>query len=92
MSAAGFEVADVESLRPHYARTLAAWYHRLEARSAEAQRLVSEETLRTWRIYLAGCSHGFREGWVNVYQLLGSLSRRQGPTELPLTRDWIYAD
>ncbi len=91
MSAAGFEVADVESLRPHYARTLAAWYRRLEARNAEAACLVSTETLRTWRIYLAGCSYGFEQGWVNVYQLLGSLIRRPGLTELPLTRDWIYS-
>jgi cyclopropane-fatty-acyl-phospholipid synthase len=91
MSAAGFEIADVESLRPHYARTLATWYRRLEACSAEAARLVSAETLRTWRIYLAGCAYGFEQGWVNIYQLLGSVDRTPGPTALPLTRDWIYA-
>jgi cyclopropane-fatty-acyl-phospholipid synthase len=91
MSAAGFEIGDVESLRPHYARTLEYWYRRLEARSAEAERLVSQQVLRTWRVYLAGCSYGFRQGWVNIYQLLGSLGRTPGPTALPWTRDWIYA-
>lgn len=90
MAAAGFEVADVESLRPHYARTLAAWYRRLEARRAEAARMVSERTLRTWRIYLAGCAYGFEQGWINIYQLLGSRQVASGLTQLPLTRDWIY--
>jgi cyclopropane-fatty-acyl-phospholipid synthase len=90
MAAGGFEVADVESLRPHYARTLAHWYQRLEARIQEAARLVPQQTLRTWRVYLAGCSFGFRQGWVNIYQLLGSVVRAPGATELPLTRDWLY--
>ncbi|HQR21284.1 MAG TPA: class I SAM-dependent methyltransferase [Burkholderiaceae bacterium] len=90
MSAAGFEIADVESLRPHYARTLALWYRRLEACLGEASRLVPEQTLRTWRVYLAGCAYGFQQGWVNIYQLLGSVVRIPGATELPPTRDWIY--
>jgi cyclopropane-fatty-acyl-phospholipid synthase len=91
MSAAGFEIADIESLRPHYARTLAEWYRRLERRSVEAASLVAPRTLRTWRIYLAGCSYGFERGWINIYQLLGSRQRTPGPTQLPLTREWIYA-
>jgi cyclopropane-fatty-acyl-phospholipid synthase len=91
MSAAGFEITDVESLRPHYARTLAAWYRRLEARRAEAERLVPERTLRVWRAYLAGCSWGFERGWTHIYQLLGSRQAEAGLTQLPLTRDWIYA-
>jgi cyclopropane-fatty-acyl-phospholipid synthase len=90
MSAAGFEVADVESLRPHYARTLAQWYRRLESMTSEAARVVPARTLRTWRIYLAGCSYGFQQGWVNIYQVLASANRKPGPTALPLTRDWMY--
>ncbi len=90
ISAAGFEIADVESLRPHYAQTLAQWYRRLESRSAEAMRMVPARTLRTWRLYLAGCSYGFQQGWVNVYQILASAHRTPGPTALPLTRDWMY--
>ncbi|MCX8004433.1 MAG: class I SAM-dependent methyltransferase [Burkholderiaceae bacterium] len=91
MSGQGFEVVDVESLRPHYAKTLAHWSNRLEARLAEARRLVDEKTLRIWRAYLAGCSHGFARHWINIYQLLGSKQTQPGPTELPLTRDWMYA-
>lgn len=90
MSAAGFEVFDVENLRPHYALTLAHWSRRLERRLQEAARQVSERTLRVWRIYLAGCSHGFAMGWMNLYQILGSRQAAPGATELPLTRSWIY--
>jgi cyclopropane-fatty-acyl-phospholipid synthase len=90
MSAAGFEVVDVESLRPHYAKTLAHWSRRLEGRLDEAARLVDDRTLRIWRAYLAGCSYGFEQGWVSIHQLLGSLQRRPGSTGLPLTRDWMY--
>ena len=90
MSAAGFEIVDVESLRRHYALTLAHWSRRLEQRLAEAARQVSDRTLRVWRVYLAGCSQGFALGWMNLHQLLGSRQIVPGPTELPLTRRWMY--
>ncbi len=90
MSAAGFEIFDVESLRPHYALTLAHWSRRLEQRLGEAASQVPERTLRTWRVYLAGCSHGFAEGWMNLHQILGSRQLAAGATDLPLTRDWMY--
>jgi len=90
MSAAGFEVFDVESLRPHYALTLAHWSRRLEQRLQEAAQQVPERTLRVWRVYLAGCSHGFAQGWMNLHQVLGSRQVAPGATELPLTRRWLY--
>jgi cyclopropane-fatty-acyl-phospholipid synthase len=90
MSAAGFEVTDVESLRPHYAKTLAHWSRRLESQLERAASLVPDRTLRIWRAYLAGCSYGFDQGWVTVHQLLGCVQRSAGPSGLPLTRDWIY--
>jgi len=90
MSAAGFEIFDVESLRPHYALTLSHWSRRLEQRLQEAGKQVSGRTLRVWRVYLAGCSHGFAQGWMNLYQVLGSRQVAAGATELPLTRNWIY--
>jgi cyclopropane-fatty-acyl-phospholipid synthase len=90
MAAAGLEVVDVESLRPHYARTLAHWSRRLEARLDEASRVVDDRTLRIWRAYLAGSSYGFEQGWINIHQLLGSVQREPGPTALPLTREWMY--
>jgi cyclopropane-fatty-acyl-phospholipid synthase len=90
MAGQNFEVFDVESLRPHYARTLAHWSTRFEAKLAELRHSASEKTLRIWRVYLAGCSHGFAQNWLNIYQVLASKQTRSGLTSLPLTRDWIY--
>jgi cyclopropane-fatty-acyl-phospholipid synthase len=90
MAAGGFEIVDVESLRRHYALTLAHWSRRLEQRLAEAARQVSERTLRVWRLYLTGCSQGFALGWMNLHQILGSRQVTPGTTELPLTRRWMY--
>ena len=72
MSRAGFEIVDVESLRPHYAKTLEHWSRRLDAQLADAARLVTDRTLRIWRAYLAGSAYGFAQGWMSIYQLLGS--------------------
>ena len=92
MSAAGFEVADVESLRPHYALTLQHWSRRLDAALDEARQVAGEKTTQIWRAYLAGCAVGFEQGWMNIYQLLGSRQAAEGPSALPLTREWIYRD
>lgn len=88
MSAAGFEVADVESLRRHYALTCAEWARRIEARSDEAEKLAGSRRSRIWRIYLAGCAWGFRHGWMNIYQVLAG--REGDVAALPMTRDWMY--
>ena len=56
----------------------------------QAATQVSERTLRVWRIYLAGCSYGFAQGWMNLHQVLGSRQVAAGATELPLTRHWLY--
>ncbi len=67
---AGFEVRDLESLREHYAETLAAWLARLEARFDEAVTVVGERTARAYRLYLAASQAGFRIGRTGVFQLL----------------------
>ncbi len=90
MSAQGFEVFDVESLRPHYAKTLTHWSRRLEARLGEAAQTIDARRLRVWRAYLAGCAYGFSQGWMNIYQVLASKQTTAGPTELPLSREWLY--
>jgi cyclopropane-fatty-acyl-phospholipid synthase len=89
MSAAGFEITDVESLRRHYARTCEHWAANIETNRAEAVRLVGEKRYRIWSIYLAGCAFGFARDWMNIYQVLAVKARRPNP--LPPTRDWIYA-
>jgi len=89
-SAQGFEVADVETLRPHYALTLQHWSRRLESQRAAAAQVIDARRLRIWRLYLAGCAYGFRQGWMNIHQVLLSRQMSAGPTGLPLTRAWMY--
>ena len=84
------EVHDVESLRPHYAKTLGYWSDNFEANMAQAALLAGERTARTWRVYLAGCAHAFDQGWISIYQILASRQTKPGRAALPLTRDYIY--
>lgn len=90
LSDAGLEITDVESLRRHYGLTLEHWSRRLEEQLPQAAKLVEDKTLRIWRVYLAGCAHGFRKGWVNVYQILAARAHADGSLELPWTREDLY--
>jgi cyclopropane-fatty-acyl-phospholipid synthase len=90
MSAADFEVHDVECLRSHYARTLGLWSERFEPRLGEAVAASSERTARIWRLYLAGCAHAFEQRWISIYQVLASKQALAGRSQMPLTRDWMY--
>ena len=86
---AGFELLDVQSLRPHYALTLKAWVERLEASADRARELVGEEVYRTWRIYMAAARDGFEDGSLDVAQLLLARPGPRGPAELP-PRPWWH--
>lgn len=90
MEQTGFEIHDVEALRPHYALTLRHWVSRLEARREEALEYVSESAYRVWRLYMAACALEFEAGGTGIYQILAS---RPGGAEpaVPLTRCDIYA-
>jgi cyclopropane-fatty-acyl-phospholipid synthase len=90
MAGAGFEVADVESLRRHYARTCHEWADRLEAHRERAIAIAGEKRFRIWEIYLAGCAYAFAEGWINIYQALACKAKAGSESPLPLTRDYMY--
>ena len=85
---AGFELIDVQRLRPHYALTLKAWVERLEASADRARELVGEEVFRTWRIYMAASRRGFEDGSLEVAQLLLARPADDGPARLPLRPWW----
>lgn len=85
--AVGFEVLDVENLYKHYARTARMWVERLTANREECLKIVPEETWRTWRLYLAGCSLAFDEGGMGLHQVLFA---KRGAGAAPPTRDDIY--
>ncbi len=78
----GFEIRDLEQLRPHYARTLQHWVANLEDASDEARALVGETRVRAWRAYLAGSVVGFEHNDLGVVQVLAT----RGAATLPLDR------
>jgi cyclopropane-fatty-acyl-phospholipid synthase len=97
---AGLETLDVENLRPHYARTLWAWSDALEHELDAAQMLVPEQTLRAYRLYLAGSAMAFERGWLQLHQVLlgklnGELESATGPrgaqSAYPFTRNHMLA-
>jgi cyclopropane-fatty-acyl-phospholipid synthase len=88
---AGFEVRDIESLREHYAETLAHWLHRLEQHFEQAVQLVGMEKARAWRLYLASSSVAFRLGEISVFQLLLVHPGPDGRADVPRTRERWYA-
>jgi cyclopropane-fatty-acyl-phospholipid synthase len=91
MSGQGLESCDVESLRPHYARTLWQWVDGLEAHRGAAAAIVGEKVYRIWRIYMAGSAHAFERGWMSVYQVLAGKPLPDGRLGAASTREYIYA-
>ena len=89
MERAGFEIHDVEGLRPHYALTLRHWVQRLEANREAALREVGESTFRVWRLYMAACALEFESGGTGIYQILAS-RRDRGKWPVPLSRGDLY--
>ncbi|BBX09831.1 cyclopropane mycolic acid synthase family methyltransferase [Mycolicibacterium aichiense] len=65
---AGFTLTRVQSLQPHYARTLDCWAAALEANRDKAIEVQSEEVYERYMKYLTGCAHGFRVGYIDVDQ------------------------
>lgn len=88
---AGLELADVEDLRPHYARTLLHWSRRLESHRQEAIRAAGAERYRIWRVYLASMAHAFDQGWMSVAQALVYKPTGTGPAPRPWTRSHQYS-
>ena len=59
-TANGFNVTRVQSLQPHYAKTLDIWSAALQAHKDQAIALQSEEVYERYMKYLTGCAKMFR--------------------------------
>ncbi len=86
----GFEVLDVEAMRPHYVRTLREWLGRLERRFTEASQLVGKRKARAYRLYLASSLVSFSTGRNTVFQVL--LRKQDGADAPVLDRGAWYRD
>jgi cyclopropane-fatty-acyl-phospholipid synthase len=65
---------------------------RLEAAHDRVLRHVDEPTYRVWRLYMAGCAHGFARNRTSVFQALLSKDDSLGRSHLPWTRADLYQD
>jgi cyclopropane-fatty-acyl-phospholipid synthase len=89
--AVGFEARDVESLREHYAMTLRHWVKSLEEKTQDATALVGPHTFRVWRLYMAASANAFAKAAINVLQTLLAKPDARGRSNIPLTREDLYA-
>lgn len=90
LEASKFEVHDVEGWREHYMLTTAHWCQRLTTNREEAVRQVGLERYRLWVAYLAGVSFAFRDGSLQIFQVVASKHASKGRAELPPTRADLY--
>lgn len=65
---AGFTVARIQSLQPHYARTLEMWAAALQANKPKAIAMQSQEVYERYLKYLTGCATLFHDGYTDVNQ------------------------
>jgi cyclopropane-fatty-acyl-phospholipid synthase len=80
---AGFVTQHVEGLGADYAETLRHWAANLDANLDEATRLVGEERIRVWRLYLRAARNGFLSGFTGIYQVRAALPGGPAPAEAP---------
>ena len=87
---AGMQVFDLETLRRHYQRTLENWDANFNAHRQQIQDKMGEKFVRMWDLYLQACAASFESGNIDCIQYL--ISKGPSGTNLPMTRDYIYAD
>lgn len=86
----GFEILNMECLRPHYAKTLREWSRRLTTNEEKALQMVPKSIYRAWKMYLAGLPLAFDDGGVSICQVLAS--KNPGvPSKTPMTPHDIYS-
>ena len=66
--AAGFEIAKIQTLGAHYARTLDIWAENLIANRDKVIEMKSEEVFDTFMKYLTQSADHFRSGHIDLYQ------------------------
>jgi cyclopropane-fatty-acyl-phospholipid synthase len=87
----GFEVRHLESLREHYALTLAAWGAHLEDNWEAAVAEVGAGRARVWRLYMAICRLGFERNRLQIHQVLAVKEPADGLSGMPLRPRWEQA-
>lgn len=89
MEKVGWEILNMECLRPHYAKTLTEWAKRFIANEEEIKNYIPSEIHRAWKLYLVGLPQAFKDGGISICQTLAS-KRTGKPAGVPLTMHDVY--
>ncbi len=90
LAGAGLEIRDVQVMREHYPRTVAAWARALEDQWDQAVALIGEEQARVWRLYLAGGALAFEQNRMGVDQILLVKPTGCGDAQMPASPvEWL---
>lgn len=82
-----FHLADAESLRLHYAKTLEYWAVNFEKNLDKVKEKFDNRFIRMWRIYLNSCVAAFRYSVVDIHQVILVKGLNNN---IPMTRDYMY--
>jgi len=78
-----FYTIDTESLRRHYNKTLLCWNQNFQEHRREVVEKFGERFARMWELYLCSCAATFRNGIIDVHQILFTNGVNNA---LPMTR------
>ncbi len=78
-----FYTLDVESLRRHYSKTLLCWNKNFQEHRNEVVEMFGDTFARMWELYLCACAATFRNGVIDLHQILFSNGINN---DLPMTR------
>ncbi len=84
---AGLSVLDVENLRMHYARTLAAWRAAFQQQRERIEDMFDAAFARMWELYLCGSQAAFQSGDMQLFQTVFAPPRSR---RTPWTREHQY--
>ncbi len=83
----GFMLVDAESLRRHYAKTLASSAKNFEDELDEIRKTKDERFIRMWRLYLGAGAASFGAGNIDIHQVVLTKGLCD---EIPWTRAYLY--
>lgn len=89
IASAGLQIADLESLRRHYQKTLELWTKNFHNALPEVQKTHDKRFINMWDLYLQSCAASFESGNIDIFQYL--LSKGVSKDTMPMTRDYMYS-
>jgi cyclopropane-fatty-acyl-phospholipid synthase len=80
-------VYDIENLRLHYTPTLEMWARRFEEHKEQIIKMMDEEFVKAWSLYLYGSIAAFNTGELQLFQVVFNNAESNN---IPWSRHYIY--